>query len=92
MLASLRLGDTAPAAGLFVPLAAVVRPAGDSAGYAVYVVTDSAGRAAARLTRVGLGEASGNLIAVQKGLVGGERVIVRGATIVADGQAVQVMP
>jgi hypothetical protein len=29
---------------------------------------------------------------VQRGLTPGERVIVRGATIVADGQAVQVMP
>jgi multidrug efflux system membrane fusion protein len=41
---------------------------------------------------VRLGDVSGNQIAVREGLVGGERVIVRGATIVADGQAVQVMP
>jgi RND family efflux transporter MFP subunit len=92
MLATLRLGDEAPAASLYVPLAAVTRPAGDSAGYAVYVVRDSAGTAAARLRPVRLGEVSGNLIAVQRGLTPGERVIVRGATIVADGQAVQVMP
>jgi RND family efflux transporter MFP subunit len=92
MLATLGLGDAAPAASLFVPLAAVVRPAGDSAGYAVYVVKDSAGGAAARLRPVRLGEVSGNLIAVQQGIAQGDRVIVRGATIVADGQAVQVMP
>jgi multidrug efflux pump subunit AcrA (membrane-fusion protein) len=35
---------------------------------------------------------NGNLVAVGEGLKPGERVIVRGATIVADGQAVQVMP
>jgi hypothetical protein len=35
---------------------------------------------------------SGNLIAVRQGLAQGDRVIVRGATLVADGQAVQVMP
>jgi hypothetical protein len=29
---------------------------------------------------------------VRQGLSGGERVIVRGATIVANGQPVQVMP
>jgi RND family efflux transporter MFP subunit len=92
MLATLRLGDAAPAGALSVPLAAVVRPAGDSSGYAVYVVKDSGGHPAARLTRVRLGEVTGNLIAVQSGLSGGERVIVRGATIVADGQAVQVIP
>jgi RND family efflux transporter MFP subunit len=91
MLATLRLGDDAPDAGMFVPLAAVVRPAGDSTGYAVYVVRDSSG-ATARLKRVTLGETSGNQIAVREGLANGERVIVRGATIVADGQAVRVMP
>jgi multidrug efflux system membrane fusion protein len=93
MLATLRLGDRGPDGGLFVPLAAVVRPAGDSSGYAVYVVRDSSGgAAAARLKRVSLGDVSGNLIAVREGLQPGERVIVRGATIVADGQAVQIMP
>jgi multidrug efflux system membrane fusion protein len=92
MLATLGLGDAAPASRLFVPLAAVVRPARDSSGYAVYVVSDSAGHPAARLRSVKLGDVSGNLIAVQQGLTGGERVIVRGATIVAEGQPVQVMP
>lgn len=94
MLATLRLGGDGPDQGLFVPLASVVRPAGDSTGYAVYVVKDSAGGtpAAASLRRVRLGDVSGNLIAVREGLVPGDRVIVRGATIVADGQAVQVMP
>ena len=76
----------------YVPLAAVVRPAGDSTGYAVFVVRDSAGAQRARLTRVQLGDVSGNLIAVRQGLAAGDRVIVRGSTIVADGQAVQVMP
>jgi RND family efflux transporter MFP subunit len=92
MLATLRLGDQPRAASLYVPLAAVVRPAGDSTGYAVYVVRDSAGRRSARIKPVRLGEASGNLIAVHEGLQPGERVIVRGATIVADGQPVQVIP
>jgi RND family efflux transporter MFP subunit len=92
MLATLSLGDAAPAPSLYVPLAAVVRPAGDSTGYAVYIVRDSAGAAAARLRPVRLGEVSGNLIAVRQGLAQGDRVIVRGATLVADGQAVQVMP
>jgi RND family efflux transporter MFP subunit len=91
MLATLRLGGDAPDVGISVPLAAVVRPAGDSAGYAVYVVRDSA-TATARLRRVTLGETSGNQIAVREGLAKGERVIVRGATIVADGQPVRVMP
>jgi multidrug efflux system membrane fusion protein len=90
MLATLRLardsGDPAP----FVPLAAIVRPAGDTAGYAVYVVKDSSGMRA-RLSPVRLGQVSGNLIAVREGLREGERVIVRGATIVTDRQTVQIL-
>jgi RND family efflux transporter MFP subunit len=92
MLATLSLGDTGPTTGLFVPLAAVIRPARDSSGYAVYTLRDSAGTTAARLQRVKLGDVSGNLIAVREGLAPGARVIVRGATIVADGQVVQVIP
>jgi multidrug efflux pump subunit AcrA (membrane-fusion protein) len=40
---------------------------------------------------VQLGQVSGNLIAVREGLRSGERVIVRGATIVTDGQAVHIL-
>jgi multidrug efflux system membrane fusion protein len=92
MLATLRLGTSASAKEIFVPLAAVVRPAGDSSGYAVYVVTDSASHARARVRPIRLGDVNGNQIAVREGLTGSERVIVRGATIVADGQPVTVIP
>jgi multidrug efflux pump subunit AcrA (membrane-fusion protein) len=92
MLATLGLGTSTPTTSLFVPLAAVIRPAGDSTGYAVYLVQDSGGAAVARLRPVTLGDVSGNRIAVKEGLTPGERVIVRGATIEANGQALQVMP
>jgi multidrug efflux system membrane fusion protein len=90
MLATLLLGNDAANPALLVPLAAIVRPAGDTAGYAVYVVADSS-VPTARLRRVRLGEVSGNLIAVLEGLSAGEQVIVRGATIVTDGLAVQIL-
>jgi multidrug efflux pump subunit AcrA (membrane-fusion protein) len=92
MLASLRLDDRAGSTGIFVPLAAVVRPLGDTTGYAVYVIRDSSGTSSASLRRISLGGVSGNQIAVTGGLNAGERVIVRGSTLVADGQAVMVMP
>lgn len=92
MLATLELGGAAPDSGVAVPLAAIVRPGGDSAGYAVYVVRDSAGTAVAGLRRVELGDVRGNRIAVREGLAPGERVIVRGATIVAAGQPVRIIP
>jgi RND family efflux transporter MFP subunit len=90
MLATLQLGSEVRNTDILVPLAAIVRPAGDTASYAVYVVADSS-ETAAKLRRVRLGEVSGNLIAVREGLRAGERVIVRGATIVTDGQAVQIL-
>lgn len=90
MLATLRLGNEAADPALLVPLAAIVRPAGDTATYAVYVVADSSAMTA-RLRRVRLGEVSGNLIAVRQGLRAGEQVVVRGATIVTDGQSVQIL-
>lgn len=96
MLATLRLGTTDPAAALFVPLAAVIRPLGDTVGYAVYVVHDSGQNSGtistAHLKRVSLGDVNGNLVAVRQGLEPDDRVIIRGATIVAEGQTVQVIP
>ena len=90
MLATLGLrNETADPAPL-VPLAAIVRPAGDTTAYAAYVVPASS-PATARLRRVRLGGVSGNLIAVREGLQAGERVVVRGATIVTDGQAVRII-
>jgi len=92
MLATLRVAGRVGGRGLFIPLASVVRPAGDSTGYGVFVVADSGGGLTARLRRVNLGEVSGNRIAVESGLAAGTKVIVRGATIAADGQPVQIIP
>jgi RND family efflux transporter MFP subunit len=96
MLATLSLGQIGPARALFVPLAAVIRPVGDTTGYAVYVVKDTGENSGtistAHLKRVALGDVNGNLIAVREGLEPGDRVILRGATIVADGQVVSVIP
>ena len=90
MLATLRLGSRGREEALFVPLAAIIRPAGDSTGYAVYVVQE-ASPPSAHLRRVTLGDITGNLIAVREGLNPGDRVILRGATIVADKQRVRVV-
>lgn len=91
MLATLRLGASGSAPAMYVPLAAIVRPAGDSTGYAVYVVKE-ASPPKAHLKRVALGDVTGNLIAVREGLEPGDRVILRGANIVADGQPIRVIP
>lgn len=94
MIASLQVsgGAMVTAAAMVVPLNAVVRPAGDSTGYAVFVVEDQGGRSVARQRRVQLGDVAGNMIEVTTGLQGGERVIVRGATLAVDSQTVRIIP
>lgn len=92
-IASLRLAADAEHAVVTIPLESVVKPpAGRGDGYAVFVVEGTGGATVARLRPVALGEAIGNDIVVTSGLASGDRVVVRGATIVADGEPVRVLP
>ena len=75
-----------------VPLSAIVRPAGDPDGYAVFVVDGSGGEQTVRSRPVTLGEVSGNAIAVTAGLRAGEHVVVSGPSLLRDGEAVRVLP
>ncbi len=97
MIAALQVGDGARAQAVAeavpaVRLSAVVRPPGETEGYAVFVVEETDGLPVARVRRVALGEALGNSIAVTSGLKIGERVIVTGATLVRDGEPVRIVP
>src|SRR6476646_4491512 len=55
-----------------VPLNAVLKAKDSPTGYAVFVVTDEAGRQVARLRDIKLGEAYGNTVAVTAGVKQGE--------------------
>lgn len=93
MIASLEVPDARPAMPLdVVPISAIVRSKTDPAGYAVFVVETRGEQQVARIREVKLGEAHGNLIAVTSGVNPGEAVIVIGATLVADGQKVRIIP
>lgn len=81
-------GGPAPAEVLTLPLSALVRAPGGDAAYAVFLVEDRDGVSTARIRRVTLGPLSGNAVVVLDGVQGGERVIVRGASLVADGERV----
>ncbi|HEY6419990.1 MAG TPA: efflux RND transporter periplasmic adaptor subunit [Candidatus Binataceae bacterium] len=92
MVAALNLGMALQAiAEPVVPLRSVVRPPSDPRGYAVYEVEDRDGKSFARLTTVQLGPMAGDGIAIKSGLKLGDKVIVQGATIVTDGQQVNVV-
>jgi RND family efflux transporter MFP subunit len=94
MIASLDVAQIAQAdsAAPTLPLAAIVRPPHDSEGFAVYVAESQSGRTIARLRKVDLGEIIGNEITVSSGVRIGEPVIIRGATMVADGAEVRIIP
>jgi RND family efflux transporter MFP subunit len=76
---------------LAVPLTAVVRDESGAGDFAVLVVEKEKGADVARVRRVELGDVMGNVIAVTTGLTSGERVVVSGATLLVNGEAVRVI-
>jgi multidrug efflux pump subunit AcrA (membrane-fusion protein) len=89
MIATLSLGGPGKVEPvLVVPLSAVVRPHEGSSGFAVMVVEDGQ----ARRRTVGLGNTYGDRIALVQGVKLGERVVVSGATLIGEGDSVEVIP
>lgn len=90
MVASLKLGERAAADApvAVLPLTAIVRSPTHRDHYAVYVLDG----ANAKLREVELGEFLGNQIPIKTGLEDGEKVIVMGASLISDGEPVQVIP
>lgn len=91
-IASLQLADQPGENVLTVPLEAIVKPATGAAEYGVFVLDGPAEAQVARLRPVKLGAVVGNAITVTSGVAAGQRVIVRGATLVTDGQRVRALP
>jgi RND family efflux transporter MFP subunit len=93
MIATLRLSEgerTEPVP--VIPLAAVVQPPAGKPGFMVYVVEEQGANAVAKARMVELGDALGDRISVRDGLRAGERVAVTGASLVHDGETVEVVP
>jgi multidrug efflux system membrane fusion protein len=76
---------------LAVPLSSVVRGA-SSEEFAVFVVGTENGKSVARRRAIKIGEVYGNMIAVLEGLTLQEQVIVTGASLISDGEPVQIIP
>ena len=92
MIASLVLGgDSLKTPVNAVPLAAVVRDPRVANGFAVLVANQTGDTATVHLRPVELGDAYGNVIAVNSGLVPGEKVVTTGVSLVKDGDSVRVM-
>jgi multidrug efflux system membrane fusion protein len=91
MVASFELEHEATPGQLTVPLAAILRSRAHPDGYALFVVEEQNGAPHARLREVGLGDMVANGVTVTSGLRPGDRVIVSGATIVSDGEAIEIL-
>ncbi len=93
MIASLEFAVAAPSVRqTAVQLAAVVRHPQTPNAFAVYIAEGNGNAATARVRAIEPGEAHGNRIVVVKGLKPGERVITTGATLVKDGDPVNIIP
>jgi multidrug efflux system membrane fusion protein len=93
MVAALNLPSTPGEASTpLVPLTAVVRSPSKRDGFAVFVLDDKAAAPTVHVREVELGGFVGNSIPVKAGLTEGEQVVVLGATLLSDGQPVQVIP
>lgn len=93
MIASIKLAEgrrTEPVP--VIPLAAVVQPPPGQSGYMVYVAEPQGSNAVARARMVKLGDALGDRISVLDGLREGQRVVVTGASLIHDGETVEVAP
>jgi RND family efflux transporter MFP subunit len=91
-IASLQLADQPGGTVVTVPLEAIVKPAAGPAEYGVFILDGTGDAQVAKLRPVTLGAVVGNAITVTGGLAAGQRVIVRGATLVTDGQRVRALP
>ena len=93
MIVTIKLSNTHPAEGIpVVPMGSIVRSKNNPDGYAVYVVDNEGGKSVCRSRDITLGGALNNAVIVTAGLHPGEKVITSGATLVGDGETVQIVP
>lgn len=77
---------------LVVPLSAIVSVNDGTKNFSVFVVKQEGAKDIAHRHVVQPGDAYGNRVSIISGVSLGERVISNGATLVTDGQAVQIIP
>jgi len=93
IIASVDIRSSAPQPStILLPLTAFVQAPGGQNRFGVMVVEGSSADARAKLRPVELGEVVGNRVAVARGLTAGERVITVGASMITDGERVEIVP
>jgi multidrug efflux system membrane fusion protein len=93
MIAAVEVGSGDPQTAVpLLPLTAFVPGPGGKDSFAVLVVEGDSASAHVKRRDVDLGDVVGNRVAVVRGLAAGERVVTIGASMVNDGERVEVLP
>lgn len=91
MVASIEIAGAGEEAQLAIPLSAIVRAPEKPDGYSVFVIEEGGGAVRAKQRAVTLGDMVSNGVTVTSGLRAGDRIIISGAKIVVDGEAVEIL-
>ena len=91
MIASVEIGQPGAQQLPLVPLEALSAAESGAARFSVFVVRDENGQQVAQLRSVRAGETVGRLIAINEGLLPGDRVIVTRTNQLVDGGVVHVI-
>jgi RND family efflux transporter MFP subunit len=95
MIASVEIGSASgdpKAAAPLLPLTAFVPGPGSKDSFGVFVVEGDGADAHVKRRGVDLGDVVGNRVIVTHGLAAGERVVTVGASMVVEGERVEVLP
>jgi len=79
------------AAQPLIPVSSIVRAPAHRDRFAVFVIVDRGGAPVAHAVEVEVGEFLGKVIPVKHGLTGGETIVVQGAGLLSEGEAVEVL-
>jgi RND family efflux transporter MFP subunit len=85
-------GGAHDAPPLLIPLSAIVKLRPEEESFWVFLVSDENGGPVVHSRAVELGNLVGNRVSVAKGLTAGDRLVIQGATLVTEGQRVNVVP
>jgi RND family efflux transporter MFP subunit len=92
MVATLVLGQAKLATPLLVvPISAIVSSGDSSKTFSVFIAVHEGEKDVARRRTVLPGAAFGNMVSIVQGLHLGDRILLSGATLVHDGQAVRII-
>lgn len=91
MIASVRLEQADSQSVPLVPVTALMTAQSGSSDYSVFTLKEESGKQFAKLQRVRIGQTIGRSVAINEGLIPGERIIVNRTNQLNDGTQVRII-